>query len=163
MIALVVGTLLAVASLAFVLFPLFADARTAARRAALRPPDRVREPSPSERAIMALREIEFDRVTDKLSERDYAELKAAYTREAVQAMRAEEPASAVADAELEATIRRYRALGPACPSCGPRPEADAIFCSECGRYLAGSCSGCGAPVTEPGARFCAECGKSLAA
>lgn len=25
--------------------------------------------------------------------------------------------------------------GPTCPSCGPRPEADARFCSNCGRPI----------------------------
>jgi len=24
---------------------------------------------------------------------------------------------------------------PACPTCGPRPESDAIFCSNCGKAL----------------------------
>lgn len=24
---------------------------------------------------------------------------------------------------------------PACPECGARPEADAVFCSSCGRML----------------------------
>jgi hypothetical protein len=31
------------------------------------------------------------------------------------------------DADVEAV--------PACGRCGPRPEADAIFCSECGAAL----------------------------
>ena len=42
----------------------------------------------------------------------------------------------------EALIRRYRrgepaAAAPVCPRCGPRPEPDALFCSECGARLAG--------------------------
>ena len=62
--ALVIGTLLAVGALAFVLYPIF-----------FAPPPRRQfvspEPRRSERddAVTALREIEFDRATGKLSER----------------------------------------------------------------------------------------------
>ncbi len=46
----------------------------------------------------------------------------------------------VSDDEIEAAVRTYRArLGPrACPTCGPRPESDAQFCSTCGRRLEGA-------------------------
>ena len=44
----------------------------------------------------------------------------------------------VTDEEIEAAIRAYRA-GRAgaltCAACGPRPEPDAVFCSNCGRRL----------------------------
>lgn len=39
------------------------------------------------------------------------------------------------DADVEALIRRHRAGLVRCPACGPRPEADARFCSSCGREL----------------------------
>jgi rRNA maturation endonuclease Nob1 len=67
-----------------------------------------------------------------------------------------------ADAAEEA-VRRYRQRRGACPTCGPRPEPDAVFCSSCGRYLPGACPACGARVTAAGARFCPSCGSSLAA
>ena len=44
----------------------------------------------------------------------------------------------VSDDEIEAAIRSYRAREPSgvtCASCGARPEADALFCSSCGRRL----------------------------
>ena len=95
LVALVVGTLLAVVGLGVVLYPLFAD-ETVARPA---PPPRERaEVGERERAVEALREIEFDRETGKLSDLDYAELKATYTQEAIAAMRAEESAAVVATA-----------------------------------------------------------------
>lgn len=49
----------------------------------------------------------------------------------------------VTDDEVEAAIRSYRAThsgGGACLACGPRPEADAVFCSTCGRRLDGAAS-----------------------
>lgn len=156
-IALVVGTALAVGALAFVLYPLFFDQPVA--RAA--PPRRVESWS-DDVAVAALREIEFDRATGKLSEADYAQLKEQYTRQALARMRSA-PTSEAEEDDLEARIRAYRAERPACDRCGPRPEADAIFCSSCGQYLPGRCEQCGQRVEEAGARFCSACGHRLAA
>jgi hypothetical protein len=162
--ALVVGTLLAVGALGFVLQPLFFGDRGDNRR-----PVSPSEPAPEGegRAIAALREIEFDRATGKLSESDYAELKARYTNEAVLEMRREAKSIDVvvppSDDEIEAAVRAYRASRPACPECGPRPEMDAVYCSNCGRFLRDSCAVCGAAVVAPDARFCINCGTRLAA
>jgi hypothetical protein len=113
MIPMLVGTALALAALLFVLYPLFQEPlgidATPARGARV---------MGTMTAIDALREIEFDHATGKLSESDYAELKASYTQRAVADMRTG-PSGAVI-----------------CERCGPRPEPDAQFCSECGRLLA---------------------------
>lgn len=166
MTALIVGALLASLALAFVLYPLFDEAaETASPRARGPRPPALAVPS----AVDALREIEFDRATGKLSESDYEALKATYTRQAIAEMRAggaagASPATAEApDDPIEALIRRQRERLAACPTCGPRPEPDAVFCSGCGRYLAHDCARCGAEIREPDARFCSACGVSLAA
>jgi len=167
--ALIIGTVLALAALGFVLYPLFREGAPVSRRA--HPVSAKREPPASERAVAILREVEFDRETGKLSESDYEILKNTYTREALAALRSEDSAAALAalaapgaaDDEAEAVILKYRARPTTCEACGPRPEPDAIYCSSCGRYLAGVCGGCGAKVTEVGARFCPSCGGSLAA
>ena len=66
MLPLVVGSLLAVVVVAYVLYPLlFGGAATSVRRP-LGPP--VVAPPADEDAIVALREIEFDRATGKLSD-----------------------------------------------------------------------------------------------
>jgi ribosomal protein L40E len=107
--ALLVGTALAVASLCYVLYPLFrADIAVLPRPVS----DAGRRQSP---AIDALRELEFDRQTGKISDDDYDALKARYTDQALAVMRA-------GDARV-------------CASCGPRPERDAEFCSRCGAAL----------------------------
>ena len=168
MTALLLGTLLAVAALAFVLYPLFFSAATSAPSI---PDPRSPIPGSSDRdlAVAALREIEFDRATGKLSEGDYAQLKTRYTERALAAMRREEraassgTAAAVGDDDIERAISAYRARLAACPTCGPRPEPDATYCSDCGRYLPGTCAHCGATITEPAAHFCSTCGDRLAA
>jgi hypothetical protein len=158
MLALVLGTLLAVGALAFVLYPLITG------------PVPVRRPltgvatsthATEHEAVTALREIEFDRVTGKLSDADYAELKMRYTVRALEAMRA--GTTAGADDAIEAAVRAYRERLTSCVVCGPRPEPDAAYCSSCGRYLPGTCAGCGVAVPESGAAFCANCGRQLAA
>ena len=104
--ALVIGTLLAIAALSFVLYPLLIGAY----------PSSAEKPvahSSSNQAIDALREIEFDRETGKLSDTDYDSLKASYTQQAISEMRG----------------------AVQCQNCGAIPEPDAKFCSRCGRAV----------------------------
>lgn len=124
-------------------------------------------------ALIALKEIDFDRATGKLSDEDYEFLKARYTQEAVAAIR-EEAADPVEQliAQRAAALRNgYPEEAPAgslvCPSCGPRPEQDARFCSSCGSTLTApgapaTCGSCRAPLA-PGSRFCGGCGTRVAA
>jgi hypothetical protein len=131
-VALVVGTVLAVGALAFVLYPVFFGSQHAVGSTAIIP-----RQSDREAAVAALREIEFDKATGKLSDVDYAELKGRYTEQAIVAMRVETSvaaASAPNDDEIEAAVRAYREV-PARSHLRPRPEPDAVFCSNCGRYL----------------------------
>jgi hypothetical protein len=155
MLALIVGTVLAVGALAYVLFPLLAG--TAPVR---RAPARGQAGDTAEQeAVVALREIEFDRVTGKLSDVDYDELKVRYTQRALEAIR--DGATPVDRAE--AAVLAYRARLKSCARCGPRSEPDAVYCSSCGHFLPGACDACGATVDEPGAAFCTSCGRQLAA
>jgi hypothetical protein len=159
--ALIVGTVLAVGALAFVLYPVFFAPTHPVQFAAVaaRQTDR-------EAAVAALREIEFDKATGKLSDVDYDDLKTRYTEQAIVAMRVETTAaaaSAPSDDDIEAAVRAYREGGAGCVTCGPRPEPDAVYCSNCGRYLRDRCAGCGAPVEALDARYCLRCGNRLAA
>jgi hypothetical protein len=121
MTAMLVGTALAIAALCFVLYPLFREPLGLRPAKALAP-----RATGVATAVDALREIEFDHVTGKLSDSDYAELKSTYTQTAVAAMRESEAAPSGA-APAGAMM---------CARCGPRPEADAVYCSECGQPLA---------------------------
>lgn len=154
-IALLAGTLLAVGALAFVLYPLFFESRPARRRQVTIGPT-------SESAIVALREIEFDRATGKLSESDYAELKAMYSSRALEELRAGGGEAKPEVDPVEARVRAYRQARKECRTCGLRPEPDAVYCSTCGTYLDAICPGCGAAVIESGASFCSTCGITLA-
>lgn len=167
MTALLFGAVLAVAALLYVLFPLFDTVVQIPK------PMRARPAETPENAIDALREIEFDKATGKLSDADYAALKAEYTRTALVELRSRPEAAGVVPVPnvdgvegldaAEAAVRHYRSTRRECDTCGPRPEPDPAFCSNCGKYLSGQCSHCGATVDAPASRFCANCGNSLAA
>jgi hypothetical protein len=131
------------------------------------------EETPRGVALTALREIEFDRATAKLSDADYEDLKARYTAIALAALRAEPAATAPADVEtmIADRVRSLRSAGgstpspaPECPVCGRRPEADAVFCSACGVRLQAPawCEQCGAMLPAH-SRFCELCGTRVAA
>ena len=190
---LVLGTVLALGALTLVLSPLLSGeaevraddekrvAAEAARIKAARAKRSGRDEEQLDGAVAALREIEFDRETGKLSDSDYAELKTRYTREALAELRAADAREASAagvvvgavavvvptpadDVDpVEAAIRRARDNQRSCGVCGPRPEPDATYCSSCGRYLPGACAKCGTSVDLVGSRFCGGCGDQLAA
>jgi hypothetical protein len=161
----------AIAALWLVLHPLIYP--PASRPGVFEPVDP--DETPKGLAFIALKEIEFDRETGKLSDADYDFLKAEYTAMALDALRKEQagPASDDLEAMIAAKVRSLRSASattpsdtsiPACPTCGPRPEADAVFCSNCGHRLPTSlaCGRCGAALV-PGSRFCEACGRPVAA
>jgi hypothetical protein len=127
-------------------------------------------------ALLALKEIEFDRATGKLSDDDYDMLKERYGQEALSALdqdRVEARSGATADdpeamvaARLLLLQQAQHAGMPApssCPACGPRPEPDALFCSSCGRPLGQAfCVSCGSAL-DPDGLFCSGCGSKVAA
>jgi hypothetical protein len=105
-------------------------------------------------AVAALREIEFDRATGKLSDADYDFLKARYTARALDALRQDDAAPAggleamvaarVAVLDAEASVEALfdsitgEALGTGhCRACGAPHARDAYFCERCGEALAG--------------------------
>jgi hypothetical protein len=121
-------------------------------------------------ALAALKEIEFDRETGKLSDNDYDFLKQKYTVEALSALRAEDHQGSP-DADIEAqvaarvaTLRDDGRTSPECGACGAHAGPGARFCPECGKPLGapGACPKCGTDFPS-GSRFCAACGGRVAA
>ncbi len=155
MLALIIGIVVALAAVALVLAPIVWPERV--RPAVAVEPDEDPREHRKDLALAALKEIEFDRATGKLDEGDYARMKAAYTAEAVAAIR-----DADAAAAPEAAVPQEPALAAALVPAGAAPGADAAealiaakrkaaksgrkFCSECGAELEGT------------GRFCVECG-----
>jgi hypothetical protein len=165
MLELIVGILLATGATYYVLRPVFRPVAPAPGRAGDEGDDPDDDLSPQAVALRALKEIEFDRATGKLSDADYDGLKAQYTGMALAALR-EEQGAASREPEPRRALRS-QLPAPTCPLDGPRPEPDAVFCSACGRRLGagtalGYCSRCGSTL-ETDARYCNRCGSRVAA
>lgn len=110
----IIGTLLALVALGYVLAPLFRDV------VELVPIESGNDDvSDASAEIDALKEIEFDHATGKLSESDYLQLKTRYTDRAIVRMK-----------EIESTSGDGSAV--LCSVCGSRGQAGDLFCSECG-------------------------------
>ena len=102
------------------------------------PPDA--EETPHGRALLALKEIEFDRATGKLSDDDFAALHAKYSALAVRELeRADQHATATADA--------WRASRPWRRSVDGGDGATRLGRAVPGPVGAPPCSACGAPVS----------------
>ncbi len=156
----VIGGVLSLLALAFVLLPMVKGARGASVRVVATPVEL------GEDAIGALREVEFDRATGKLSDADYATLSARYRPQALAQLERESQrtaGSAAPSRDPEAMIAQWRDQQATCPTCGPRPEAGAVWCSTCGHYLPETCPRCREVVGEDGASWCSHCGAGLAA
>jgi len=168
MLELILGILLAAGATYLVLLPLLRPPAAAPSDATSRdegedPADDMR---PQAVALRALKEIEFDRATGKLSDTDYEQLKAKYTAEALAAMRGGAGRETRDGATGRGPTRPPSPVSrPSCPEHGARPEVGAIFCSECGRRLGtaqGYCARCGTALADD-ARYCNHCGARVAA
>lgn len=164
MFELILGILLAAGATYYVLIPILRPPKESANSVAA--DDEGEDPAddmrPQTVALRALKEIEFDRATGKLSDQDYNSLKAKYTGEALAAMRGEQGAGS--REQLKAALRSPLPA-PSCPEHGAPSEADAVFCPQCGRRLGGApgyCARCGTALDDD-ARYCNRCGARVAA
>lgn len=89
------------------------------------------EETPRGQALLALKEIEFDRATGKLSDEDFASLHARYTTAALEVMAAE-PSSSDRVEQLIAARVADHGEKRFCTQCGVKLAAGAKFCDQCG-------------------------------
>ncbi len=110
-------------------------------------------------ALSALRDLDFDFRTGKVSEEDYPALRAQLIVEAAKYLEAENGE----DDRLEAMIRTRKtamAHEKPCPKCGKKMDAEARFCPDCGTEFGMACPSCGKPV-KAGDFFCSSCGSKI--
>jgi hypothetical protein len=168
MLELLLGVLLAAGMVYYVLRPILRPPASGVSAEGAEGEDPDDDLSPQTVALRALKEIEFDRATGKLSDADYDALKTRYTEEALAALsRTAEltPGASPGISEPRAAARGQSTKMQACPTDGPRPEPDAVFCSTCGRRLATAsayCVRCGSSL-QADARYCERCGTRVAA
>jgi double zinc ribbon protein len=110
-------------------------------------------------ALTALRDLDFDFQTGKVSEEDHAALREQLVAEAARYVTAETDQ----DDRLEAMIRARKAAATdqkPCPRCGGQLDATTRFCPQCGAEVGMACPSCGKSV-KVGDLFCRSCGSKL--
>ncbi|MFZ3079610.1 MAG: zinc ribbon domain-containing protein [Bellilinea sp.] len=175
--ALVIGFALLVLSLLYVALP-FRTAASAQKssRAALKRPGVSKQAlvESHQKAILALRDLDFDYRAGKVSDDDYSSLRANLIAQAAASYQRLEDMS---DAKLESLIQARRKLRPAdtanlqanpapasefkCENCQAPLVEGANFCMKCGTMVTKEfCPHCGKPVGA-GDSFCPACGLVL--
>jgi hypothetical protein len=179
MIVVIVAIVLATLTVAFVAYPLFRGVRATGN-----PLDQDSEldglVAQREASLLAIKDLDFDFQTGKLSEEDYRELRGRYAAKAVSVLqeldRRAGPTPELEE-EIEQEVRQLRQKGEerrrkqeaggrrgekelSCPRCGRAYQAGDRFCAGCGAALATVCPRCSTPY-KPGDRFCAGCGGKL--
>jgi hypothetical protein len=153
--AIVIGLLVAVVAVLLVLDPILRPAGRAPRSpGAFDEPEDDPKEHRKELALAALKEIEFDRATGKLSDSDYQSMLARYTREAVEALRDTEAAASVAGGNGHAAAQ---AAGSSAGAAAADPIERLIAETRAANQGRRFCSNCGAALEGSG-RFCVECG-----
>ena len=124
MTAVVVGALLAVAAVVLVALPFLREPASPDDRLDLRTEEEERRLALVEerdRALAALKELEFDHRTGKISDRDYRELVGPLRRSAAAALRALDRRTRYGPAMSEATMIEAPTPAPV-PEPGPPPD-----------------------------------------
>jgi hypothetical protein len=147
-----IGTILIGLALLIVVVTLIALPLLDQRRPAIEPPS-PREALEAEReaTVRAIRELDFDYRTHKLSDDDYKTLRATQVQRGAEILREldalnaqaldGEPVSGAADgidAEIEAQVAALRHGGVTCSSCGTVAKSGDRFCARCGTALPGT-------------------------
>jgi predicted nucleic acid-binding Zn ribbon protein len=113
-----------------------------------------------EAILSALRDLDFDFKTGKISEEDYTPLRTHLVVEVAQYIEAEEKR----EQELEALIQTRRTAqqhDSKCQRCEAPIQVGERFCSKCGSAInSEACPSCGKNI-QAGDLFCTSCGTKL--
>ncbi len=179
----VLYSLLLLAGLAFIGQPFYAGRRRRPERRSLDADGREQLLMEKQAVYAAIKDLDFEYKTGKLSDEDYAALRESYRARALNILKQiseqgkpgartdggvrpggeslpqqETRPGSVADAVGE------EVHGSRCAQCGEVNRRGSKFCRSCGTPLQTEllCDSCGA-VRHPGDRFCRECGRSFVA
>ncbi|MGD0484413.1 MAG: zinc ribbon domain-containing protein [Gemmatimonadales bacterium] len=161
MIPLVLGIVVALGAVALVLDPVLRPGRARPDAA----PEAEDDPKEHRKdlALAALKEIEFDRATGKLDDADYERMKATYTTEALEAIRAADAGAAPVPREPALAKRQVpagvAAGAGAVDAAADDDPAEALIAAKRQAAKSGRrfCAECGAELEGAG-KFCVECG-----
>lgn len=152
--SILMGLLLLAATLPFVIKPLLSQKRL---KPVMERATRVSSADQHQAALLALRDLDFDHRTGKVTDEDYASLRANLLAQAAVTLDAQKPQPAEVDLLIEQAVRSRRqtkvdailedairsrrqtqGVVPTanfCPKCGRQARADDRFCAGCGASL----------------------------
>lgn len=114
--------------------------------------------SPNE-ALFALRDLEFDYQTEKITEADYRSIRAKLLAQAADSIETRQQENDHLEALIQAR-RTNKPTHPDCPQCGKVFREGDKFCPGCGQARATQCPDCG-HQNRADDEFCSQCGQSL--
>jgi len=146
-------------AVAFVLYPVFAEARDSGLGSL---GDTEREilglEEKKSRLYAVLADLDFEKEAGKVSDQDYETARNDYMTQVAAVL-------ARLDALAPRKGEKKKPSGKVCPSCAKASPEAAKFCPHCGAPFVppeATCEGCGEKLPQ-GARFCMACGKRVSA
>ena len=154
--SIIIGLVMFGAAIAFVSLPFRQRQQGATKSSQVPTPKAGRRES----VLSALRDLDFDFKTGKVSEEDYQPLRAQLIVEAAQDLEAEKREEQQLEALIQ-TRRNTQAGKVTCEHCGASMEAGQPFCSTCGSAARHqSCPSCGKKI-RAGDLYCSSCGSQV--
>ena len=151
--ALIIGFILLGAALVFVSRPFWEKGKKGVKDSTITDINR------RESVLAALRDLDFDYKTGKVSEEDYQPLRAQLLAEAAQYIESEKNEEQKLEALIQARRKGQQKIK--CEHCGAPMEADQKFCSACGSVAkTEACPSCGKKL-RAGDAFCSSCGTKI--
>lgn len=153
--AVMIGLVFITGGLFFVMKPFYTKSNLKSKQAGL-------DLKPDEAhlaALSALRDLDFDFRTGKVSDEDYPALRAQLVAEAAQYVDREKEQ----EDKIEALIRARKTKSTherVCSQCGKALDRDAHFCPHCGAQASAACPSCGGTIKAEDV-FCTSCGVRL--
>ena len=153
--AVIIGLVFVTAGLFFVMKPFYAKSSLKSKRAGV-------DIKPDEAhlaALSALRDLDFDFRTGKVSDEDYPALRAQLVAEAAKYVDREKEQ----EDKIESLIRARKAESAnekVCSECGETIGSDVHFCPHCGAKTGATCPSCGGTIKAKDV-FCTSCGVRL--
>jgi rRNA maturation endonuclease Nob1 len=164
--ALLIGLALLVLTIPFVVEPIINEKKK--KKFLTDEPEKEETGARYQQILVALRDLDFDRQLDVVSDEDYSVLRTQLLREAAQARTVVELDKAEKeklDAQIEAAVLTRRGSAVAatdltCSQCGEAIDANDKFCAVCGTQTADFCPECNRRI-DADDKFCAGCGLNL--
>ncbi len=149
----IIIALLALVAIAIATYPLFQVERPAVASPSV---DATLESLLSQREATygAIKDLEFDHAQRKISDADYADLRAKYETKAISILQQLESFGKL---PLKVDERPLHLPHNGCPQCGEPYQWEDKFCRSCGAPLNCKCRVCGAAISADD-KFCARCG-----